>query len=321
MLTPGSPNLTSLTHTHFNMKTKKLIIAGGTGFLGQALTAYFKDAYDEIVILSRSENKTEEHVRYVYWDARSKGAWCRELEGTTAVINLCGKSVDCRYTEKNKALIFSSRLDSTAIIGEAILACQTPPLVWINGASATIYRYSETEPMTERTGEIGTGFSIEVCKSWENVFNNFRLPATRKVNLRISMVMGKTGGVFPELMNIIKKGLGGTMGKGRQQVSWIHIDDFCRMVDWSIETQSVQGIYNSVAPNPVSNKILMQLLRRKAGVPFGLPATAWMLEIGAFFIKTETELILKSRYSYPERALEEGFQFKHQTIESCLNQL
>lgn len=297
---------------------KKLIIAGGTGFLGQALSAYFKDCYDEIVILSRSETKTDGKLRYLRWDARSQGAWCSELEGATAVINLCGKSVDCRYTEKNMALIFSSRLESTAVIGEAIMACKTPPLVWINGASATIYRHSETEPMTERKGETGTGFSVEVCKAWEKVFDNFELPATRKVNLRLAMVMGNTGGVFPELMGIIRKGLGGRMGKGTQQVSWIHIDDFCRMVEWSIENPQVQGIYNSVAPTPVTNRVLMKKLRKKAGFPFGLPATAWMLEIGAFLIGTETELILKSRYSYPERALEEGFQFNHPTIESCL---
>lgn len=300
---------------------KKLIIAGGTGFLGQALSAYFKDSYDDIVILSRSESKTEGKLRYLRWDARSQGAWCRELEGATALINLCGKSVNCRYTEKNMALIFSSRLESTAVLGESILACKTPPLVWINGASGTIYRHSETEPMTERGGETGSGFSVEVCKAWEHVFDNFQLPATRKVNLRIAMVMGKTGGVFPELMSIVKKGLGGTMGKGTQQVSWIHIGDFCRMVAWSIENRRVQGIYNSVAPTPVSNKVLMQKLRKKAGIPFGLPAAAWMLEIGAFFIGTETELILKSRYSYPERALQEGFQFRHQTIDSCLSDL
>lgn len=297
---------------------KKLIIAGGTGFLGQALSAYFKTRYDEVVILSRSETKTEENLRYLRWDARSQGPWCRELEGATAVINLCGKSVDCRYTEKNRALIFSSRLESTAVIGEAILACQTPPLVWINGASATIYQHSETEPMTERSGKTGTGFSIEVCKAWEKVFDNFKLPETRKVNLRMAMVMGKTGGVFPELMGIVRKGLGGTMGKGTQQVSWIHVDDFCSMVEWSIENPRVQGTYNSVAPSPVTNKRLMQMLRKKADVPFGLPVAAWMLEIGAFLIGTETELVLKSRYSYPERALEEGFHFKHPTIESCL---
>ncbi len=297
---------------------KKLIIAGGTGFLGQELTKKFENSFDEIVILSRGKNKISKNVKYLNWDAKAFGNWCNELEGATVVINLCGKSVDCRYTEKNKALIFSSRLKSTKIIGEAIQKCKTPPGLWINGASATIYKHSETEPMTEAAGEIGTGFSIEVCKAWEKVFDDFQLPHTRKVNLRISMVLGKTGGVFPALMNVVKKGIGGAMGKGTQQVSWIHIDDFCNMVKWIIETESVKGIYNSVAPNPVKNKELMQLLRKKAGVKFGLPATAWMLEIGAFFMRTETELILKSRYSYPERALNEGFVFKHTTIEDCL---
>jgi uncharacterized protein (TIGR01777 family) len=297
---------------------KKLIIAGGTGFLGQSLIDYFKDAYDEIVILSRSESKTDKHIKYLEWDAKSFGNWCAELEGATTVINLCGKSVDCRYTEKNKALIFSSRLESTAIIGKAILNCKTPPLVWINGASATIYRHSETEPMTESSGEIGTGFSIEICKAWEKVFHDFNLPSTRKVNFRISMVMGKTGGVYPALISIIKKGLGGTMGKGTQQVSWVHINDFCRMTEWAIDQKTVLGIYNCVSLTPVTNKRMMQLLRKKSGMPVGLPATAWMLEIGSFFLRTETELILKSRYSYPERALKEGFKFNYTTFENCL---
>ena len=300
---------------------KKLIIAGGTGFLGQALIKHFELDYDEIVVLSRSERKTEKKVKYLTWDARSFGSWCNELEGATAIINLCGKSVDCRYTKKNKALIFSSRLESTDIIGRAILKCKTPPLVWINGASATIYRHSETEPMTEATGEIGTGFSIDVCKAWEIMFNKFHLPATRKVNMRISMVMGKTGGVFPALMAVVKKGIGGTMGKGTQQVSWIHIDDFCNMVQWIIGTETVSGVYNSVSPVPVTNAVLMKLLRYKAGVKIGLPATEWMLKIGAFFIGTETELILKSRYSYPEKALNEGVTFKYKTIEEALTGL
>jgi uncharacterized protein (TIGR01777 family) len=300
---------------------KKLIIAGGTGFLGQALCRHFENNVDEIVVLSRTTHKPEGKIRYLQWDAKTAGSWCNELEGAEAVINLCGKSVDCRYTEKNKAIIFSSRLDSTKIIGEAIEHCKVPPALWINGASATIYRHSESEPMTEEKGEIGSGFSIEVCKAWEKVFNSFALPATRKVNMRISMVMGKTGGVFPALTSVVKKGLGGTMGKGTQQVSWVHVDDFCRMIDWFMTNKNTNGIYNSVAPNPVTNRRMMQLLRQKLHVPIGLPATSWMLEIGALFIGTETELILKSRYSYPERALKEGFTFRHQTFEECLNAL
>lgn len=300
---------------------KKLIIAGGTGFLGKALISKYEYEFDEIVILSRSTNAQLKNVRYLQWDAKSTGSWCTELEGATAIINLCGKSVDCRYTEKNKALIFSSRLDSTQIIGEAILKCINPPKLWINGASATIYAHSEHTRQTELSTEIGSGFSVEVCKAWEKVFNDFTLPNTRKVNLRISMVMGQGGGVFPVLMNMSAKGLGGTMGKGTQQVSWIHIDDFCNLVKWVIDNNDVVGVYNVVAPNPITNKNMMALFRKKVQVKIGLPATEWMLKIGAFFIGTETELILKSRYSYPEKALNEGFSFNYQTFQECLDNL
>lgn len=298
---------------------KKLIIAGGTGFLGQALSVELKNAFDQIVVLSRLQARQEQHVTYLKWDAETLGDWCAELENATAVINLCGKSVDCRYTEKNKALIFSSRLNSTRIIAHAIKKCKTPPLVWINGASATIYRHSESEKMTEAKGETGTGFSVEVCKAWEQIVDESELPFTRKINLRLAMVMGKTGGVYPELINVVKKGLGGTMGKGTQQMSWIHVADFCRMVNWLINNPGAQGVYNCVAPNPVDNKKLMHLLRTKTGMRFGLPASELLLNIGAFFIRTETELILKSRYAYPERALNEEFSFTFDTIESCLH--
>ena len=300
---------------------KKLIIAGGTGFLGKALISKYEHDFDEIIILSRSANTQLKNVRYVQWDAKSFGSWCSELEGATAIINLCGKSVDCRYTEKNKALIFSSRLDSTQIIGEAILKCINPPTLWINGASATIYAHSENKRRTELSTEIGSGFSVEVCKAWENVFNEFTLPNTRKVNLRISMVMGREGGVFPVLMGMTAKGLGGTMGKGTQQVSWVHIDDFCNFVNRVIDRDDVVGVYNVVAPNPITNKNMMALFRKKVHVKIGLPATEWMLKIGAILIGTETELILKSRYSYPEKALSEGFLFKYKTFQECLDNL
>ncbi len=297
---------------------RKLIIAGGTGFLGQALIDHFKNDFDAIVVLSRRENKLEGKVRYIKWDAKTEGSWCKELEGAFAIINLCGKSVDCRYTEANKKIIFSSRLDSTKIIGEAILKCNTPPKVWINGASATIYAASENIPMTETNGKIGEGFSIDVCKAWEKVFYDFKLPGTRMINLRISLVFGTGGGVFPVLFSLTKKLIGGKMGNGKQQVSWIHIKDFCRIVEWIFEHEDSKGIYNVVAPEPVSNKNLMRLLRQNANALFGLPSPAWLLEIGAFFIRTETELILKSRYSVPERLLDEGFKFNYESIEKCV---
>ncbi|MGZ3901207.1 MAG: TIGR01777 family oxidoreductase [Bacteroidia bacterium] len=303
------------------MSSKKMIIAGGTGFLGQALINYFQKEYDKIVVLSRSENKTDGKVHYIKWDAKTFGSWRNELEGATAIINLCGKSVDCRYTEKNKKLILSSRIDSTKIIGEAILKCQNPPATWINGSAVAIYRASEDTPMTESKNESGSGFWFEVCKAWEKAINDFKLPKTRKVNLRTSLVFGSEGGVLPVLMKVVKKGAGGKMGDGKQQVSWIHIDDFCRIIEWLIYNINAEGPYNIAAPEPVCNKKLMALLRKKAKMPIGLPSPKWLLEIGAFFIRTETELILKSTYAIPERLMAEGFRFKYKTLEECLDSM
>ena len=300
---------------------KKLIIAGGSGFLGEALIRHFEGQYDSIIVFTRYAEKKIGKVLYRNWDASTAGVWCKDIEGAALVINLCGKSVDCRYTEKNKAEIFASRLNSTKIIGEAIEKATIPPLLWINGASATIYQHSEDTPMTENEGKIGSGFSVEVCLAWEKVFNDFQLAKTRKVNMRISMVLGKTGGVLPALSGLVKKGLGGTMAKGTQQVSWVHIDDFCQSVEWIINNNSASGVYNIVAPEPVRNKELMQLLRNSLHVRVGLPASKWMLELGAFFLRTETELILKSRYSFPKRLLDEGFNFQYPTIQAALKSL
>jgi uncharacterized protein (TIGR01777 family) len=300
---------------------KKLVLAGGSGFLGEALIEKFKDQMEEIVVLTRGKSKNVGNVTYLNWDAKTLGSWCPKLEGATAVINLCGKSVDCRYTEKNKAEIFSSRLDSTNIIGESIKICEDPPKIWMNGASATIYRNSEKDPMTEARGEIGSGFSVEVCKAWEKAFNSFSLSKTRMIGLRISLVLGKKGGVFPVLHDLVKKGLGGKMGSGKQQVSWIHIKDFCNIIEWMISNENAKGVYNVVAPNPIINKLFMKSLRKCSGIPFGLPSPALVLELGAFFIRTETELILKSRYAVPERLLNEGFKFNSTQAEYCIADL
>lgn len=300
---------------------KKMVIAGGSGFLGQALAEHFKTQFQDIIILTRGISSKRGQLNYLSWNAETPGDWCSILEGADVVLNLCGKSVDCRYNQKNKAEILSSRLDSTRVIGEAISACKNPPSLWINGASATIYRHSLTTPMTERTGEYGSGFSVEVCKAWEQVFNSFVLPQTRRANLRISMVLGNSGGVLPVMAGLVKKGLGGTMGKGDQLVSWLHIKDFCRVVEWLIHTPEASGAYNAVAEAPVSNKKLMELIRKRSAMPFGLPVPAILLEAGAFFMRTETELVLKSRYAIPERLLEEGFRFNYPHIESCLEDL
>lgn len=300
---------------------KKLIIAGGSGFLGNGLINYFEKDFEEIVILTRSSKNNFKNVRYVVWDAEHLGDWVKELEYADVIINMCGKSVDCRYTDTNKALIISSRVNSTNAIGKAIEQCQHPPGLWMNAASATIYKHSETEQMSEIKNEYGSGFSVEVCKAWEKAFYSFNSANTRKINLRITMVMGRTGGVFPVLSNLVKKGLGGTMGNGRQMVSWIHIDDLCRMLRWLIENKGTNGNYNLAAPVPITNKDLMSLLRKAYGVSIGLPAFKWMLEIGAFFLRTETELILKSRNVIPARAEKEGFEFLFRDMHTCVKDL
>ncbi len=303
------------------MKINKLILAGGTGFLGQAIIDRYTAQGTQIIVFTRGAGRKEKNVSYLHWDGKTFGDWTKELEGADVLINLTGKSVDCRYNEKNKAEIISSRVNATKILGEAINKAETPPKVWLNCASATIYGYSEDKFMDEFTGDIGTGFSVEVCKKWEQTFNEAIVPKTRKVALRISMVMGKNGGVLPVMTKLTKAGLGGKMGTGKQFVSWIHEEDFLNSLEWLIENENTNGAYNIAAPNPITNKNFMILMRKKLNVKIGLPATKWMLEVGAFFIGTETELILKSRKVVPTKLLNEGLVFKYPTLEQALQNL
>ena len=297
---------------------KKLVIAGGSGFLGDALINYFGNQFDQYIILSRSAQPNKGTIKHVVWDAKTLGDWSQHLEGADCVINLSGRSIDCRFTEKNKALILSSRIDSTTVLGQAIAGCKTPPKIWMNASAAAIYGYSDDKVMTELDAESGTGFFVDVVKAWEKAFNDSKTPDTRKIRLRISMVMGRKSGVFPVLRKLSKFLLGGTMGSGNQFVSWIHETDFCRLVEWLINNKNASGSYNFAAPNPIRNKDMMKAYRKALSVPFGLPAAAWMLEIGAFFIRTETDLILKSNKVISDRAKKEGFDFKFNTMEECL---
>lgn len=294
----------------------KIILFGANGFMGQHLIAYFSKN-NEVVAIQRTPQTDREQVRYVSWDGKNPGAWCQELEDADVVINLAGKSVDCRYTEANKAAIFSSRLDSTRAIGEAIRQCKVKPKVWLNAASATIYRHS-FEPMTESKGIIGEGFSVEVCKAWEKAFFEFRDLGVRQIALRTSIVLGNDGGVMVPFKNLTKFGFGGKMGDGRQLFSWIHIEDACRAIEFLVKQEDLSGVYNIAAPNPITNAAFMQALRKRYKRPFGLPLPKKLLEFGARIIQTETELILKSRYVIPEKLLNEGFHFKYPAIENCL---
>ncbi|AFD07922.1 TIGR01777 family oxidoreductase [Solitalea canadensis] len=302
---------------------KKMIIAGGSGFLGQNLASHFKEQFDEIVILSRkiSCSKENVNVRFVQWDGVSQGEWSKELEGAAVLINLAGKSVNCRYNRENQRKILYSRLNATGALTIAISNLVQKPKVWLNAASATIYRHAEDKDMTEATGEYGEGFSVNVCTAWENAFLSASIPSIRKIALRIGIVLGKDDGVFIRFKNLVKFGLGGKQGKGTQFFSWIHVEDFCRSVEWLIDHEDQVGIFNITAPAPVTNRFLMHQFRRAMNCSIGLPSPEWMLKIGAVLIGTETELILKSRRVVPERLVESGFEFSYPTIPVALRNL
>jgi uncharacterized protein len=305
------------------MKNKKIVIAGGSGFIGQEMTKYFGKE-NRIVILGRQlqhvQNNRNEYnslsekdlgnVSFAKWDGKTAGSWVTELEAADLVINLAGRTVNCRYTEKNKKEIFDSRTDSVKAIGAAIQLCKVPPRVWINASSATIYRHAMDRPQDEYTGEFHDDFSVQVCQLWEKTFYEQETPATRKVALRMAITLGP-GGVLIPYFNLLKFALGGHQGSGRQMYSWVHIEDTCRMIEWIAEHEKMEGTYNCSSPYPVTNKVFMKLLRKACGHYVGLPAYTWMLKIGAAMIGTETELILKSRWVVPTKMLEAGFRFRY----------
>jgi uncharacterized protein len=295
----------------------KIIIAGGSGFLGSDLADYFIQQNAEVVILTRKVTSNTK-ARQVVWNGKTIGDWTMELEGADALVNLCGKSVDCRYTESNKAKIYSSRIQPTAVLAQALDACHNPPRVWINASSATIYRASHRKLMDEFTGEPGDDFSEDVCRKWEAATETLKRTDVRKVILRIAITLGKNKGALVPLVLLSKVGWGGTQGKGNQQVSWVHILDFCRAVDWTITQPKAAGVYNVVAPQTVSNTEFMRRIRYELKIPFGLSIPVWLLELGAIFIRTETELVLKSRNVYPARLLQEGFSFSFAELDTAL---
>jgi len=302
------------------MKSNKLIIAAGTGFLGQVLTNHFRDKFEEIIILTRGESKIKDTIKYVNWDARTFSGWEKELENATVLINLTGKSVDCRYTKQNKKEILLSRIESTKILNKAVIRCVNPPKHWLNSSTATIYRFSLDKEMDEKNGEIGNDFSMNVAQSWEKAFFKTETPNTLKTALRTSIVLGKNGGAFIPLKTLAKFGLGGKQGKGNQFISWIHEDDFARAIDFIIEKE-ITGVINVVSSKPITNKDFMTILRKSVGVPFGVSISELLLRIGSIIIKTESELVLKSRNVIPKRLLENGFQFKFDTLEKALKNL
>jgi uncharacterized protein (TIGR01777 family) len=302
---------------------RRIILAGGSGFLGRALAEKFVAHGDEVFVLTRSPRGRNDGSKEIAWDAKSLGGWAKWIDGAEVVVNLSGKSVDCRYTEANRKAIIASRVDSTRVLGEAIAQCKQPPRVWLNSSSATLYKHTFDTPMDE-AGEVGATpeakdeFSIEVIRQWERALDEAQTPDTRKVAMRITLVFGKNGGVFPVLRRLARLGLGGKLASGRQFVSWIHEEDFCRAVEWIIANENLSGPVNLAAPNPLPNRDMMKRVREACGAPFGLPASEWMLEVGAFFLRTETELLIKSRYVVPGRLIASGFQFQFPELSVAL---
>lgn len=307
----------------------KIVIPGGTGQVGRVLARAFHADGHEVLTLGRSPVGAP--WRTSTWDARTLGDWTAELDGADAVINLAGHSVNCRYTPQNRRAIKDSRVDSTRVVGQAIARAARPPRVWLQMSTATIYAHRYDAPNDEATGIIGGSepnapdtwrFSIDVAISWERALDEAETRGTRKVLMRAAMVMSPDeGGVFGTLLGLVRHGLGGKAGDGKQFVSWIHEEDFVRAVSWLIGRDDIIGPINLAAPNPVPNAEFMRALREAWGVRVGLPATRLMLEVGALFLRTETELILKSRRVIPGRLLESGFTFHYPTWEEAARDL
>ncbi len=289
-----------------------IVIFGANGFLGRYLTCHYARNGKEVVAIGRSREGWSGDGMFLEWDGKNLGPWALALEGAEAVINLAGRSVNCRYTPENRKEIMDSRVDSTRLIGRAIAACKAPPKTWLNASTATWYRHAEDQPQNDWLGEPGEGFSYEVAQAWEDAFFGADVPAqTRKLALRIGMVLANENTtVYDVLRKLTARGLGGTMGNGNQRTSWIHMEDFLRAVDFAINDPFLDGAINVTAPEFPTNREWMRTFREAMGMPLGLPAAEWMLKIGAFFMKTETELVLKSRWAEPTRLRDAGFRWR-----------
>jgi uncharacterized protein (TIGR01777 family) len=295
----------------------KIILAGGSGFIGRFLEKRFTQDGHEVAVLTRNPKLKND----IYWDGETAGEWTEQLNGADILINMAGKSVDCRYTEANKKRIYDSRLKSTQILVEVIAALSNPPTIWLNSSTATIYRHAEDRPMDEDTGEIGSGFSVDVATKWEQTFFRQQLSDTRRVALRTAIVLGKDGGALVPLKRLVQFGLGGKQGDGNQMFSWIHEEDLYKAIAYCISNEDIQGSINISAPQPLNNKEVMKLLRKQLNIPFGLPSPKWLLKIGAVLIRTETELVLKSRWVLPSKLLASGYTFTYSGLDDALEDL
>jgi uncharacterized protein (TIGR01777 family) len=310
----------------------RIVLAGGSGQIGTVLARAFVADGHEVVVLSRSAGASAQHAwRFARWDGVEQGAWVRELDRADVLINLAGRSVNCRYDARNRDEIMRSRVDSTRALGRALASVERPPSVWLQASTATIYAHGYDQAHDEDSGVLGGDepdlpdtwrFSLEVARAWEAAADAVQLPATRVVKLRAAMTMSPDrGGVFATLIGLVRAGLGGSVAGGRQYVSWIHEADFVAAVRFLIARSELAGPINLAAPNPLPYADFMRALRDAWGMPIGLPATRWMLELGAFALRTESELVLKSRRVVPGRLLQAGFTFTHPTWQEAATDL
>ena len=290
---------------------------GGNGFLGQHLRNHFEALGYQVVSISRTGPGD------VRWDACTLGPWAQELEGADLLVNLAGRSVDCRYNEANRREMLASRTESTHILGAAVAACARPPRVWLNSSTATIYAdmLGNAPANTEEAGTIGEGFSVDIATSWEAAFNACPAPNTRKVTLRTSIVLGANSGAFPVMTRLARFGLCSPQGSGQQWISWLHITDFCRAMEFLTHANDLSCPVNLCAPHPLPNRDFNALLCQHMRPLLKLPQPQWLLEIGTFVLRTETELMLESRKVYPERLLAAGFQFEFTECAAAVGEL
>src|SRR6266567_2245541 len=312
----------------------RIVIPGGSGHVGVLLAHYLQQRGHHVTVLTRSPFAASWNT--VHWDGEHPGPWTEHLEGADVCINLAGRSVNCRYTPANRDAIYHSRIDTTQLLGDVIGGLADPPKVWLNASTATIYRHALDRSMDEFIGELGGNemltprrrvpetwnFSIRVAKDWEAAFFASVTPRTRKVALRSAIVMSpEPGGPFAMLLNLVRFSLGGAQGNGRQFVSWIHGLDFARAVEFLIANEELDGPVNLAAPNPLPNREFMATLREAWGMPNGIPAPAPLLELAALFLRTESELVLKSRNVVPARLLLTGFEFEFPTWQEAAEDL
>ncbi|HEV7299908.1 MAG TPA: TIGR01777 family oxidoreductase [Tepidisphaeraceae bacterium] len=303
-------------------KSGKVILAGGSGFLGQSLLPTLCQRFEQVVVLTRGPSKVDGQVRYVTWDGKTVGPWAAEIEGADAVVNYVGRTVDCRKTPANKRVILESRIDSVRALATALKQVGTTPRVWVQSATAHIYGDTGDEVLDE-SAPIGTGFAPEVGTAWEAALARAatELQGCRFVTLRISFVLGRNAGALKTLSRLARLFLGGTVGTGRQYISWIHVADLIAIVMRAIDEPAMHGMYVTTAPEPQPNREFMRSLRRAVGRPWSPPAPASMVRVGSWFMRTDPELALLGRRCVPARLMREGFVFAYPELDKALDDL